>query len=206
MNEAFVRAYQQRAGLRVDGIAGPITFASLDRVFPPAARPIASGLTRIIMHWTAGSHVVSALDREHYHFIIDGAGQVVPGRRAPEANISASDGDYAAHTRGANTGAIGVAVAGMLNAMERPFSPGSHPLREAQIDALVGLCASLCARYGIAVSPQTVLTHAEVQPTLGIAQRGKWDITWLPGMNQPGDPIAVGNILRGRILHHMKGA
>jgi len=44
-----------------------------------------------------------------------------------------------------------------------------------------------------------VLTHAEVQPTLGVRQRGKWDITWLPGMEAPGDPIDVGDVLRAKI-------
>lgn len=33
----FIREFQRRAGLTADGIAGPRTFAALDRVFPPAA-------------------------------------------------------------------------------------------------------------------------------------------------------------------------
>ncbi len=28
------------------------------------------------------------------------------------------------------------------------------------------------------------LSHAEVQPTLGIRQNAKWDISWLPGMDK----------------------
>ena len=43
------------------------------------------------------------------------------------------------------------------------------------------------------------MSHAEVQPTLKIAQRGKWDIIWLPGMTQPGDPVRVGDHIRGLI-------
>ena len=55
------------------------------------------------------------------------------------------------------------------------------------------------SRYGIPITRATVLTHAEVQPTLGVRQRGKWDITWLPGMSAPGDPIDLGDVLRARI-------
>jgi trimethylamine:corrinoid methyltransferase-like protein len=62
---------------------------------------------------------------------------------------------------------------------------------------LVG--GQLCRKYGIPITSSTVLTHAEVEPTLGIKQAGKWDIAWLPGMNAPADPLAVGNVLRALI-------
>jgi N-acetyl-anhydromuramyl-L-alanine amidase AmpD len=156
------------------------------------------------MHWTAGTHVVSSVDRKHYHLIVAGDGSVVSGTHRPEDNISTADNHYAAHTRACNTGSIGVAVAAMHGAAERPFSAGGFPIREVQVDALVKLVADLCRRYAIPVTPRTVLTHAEVQPTLGIRQNGKWDIRWLPGMNSPADPIAVGNVLRNRIIGAMK--
>ena len=157
-------------------------------------------MQRIIMHWSAGTHTVSALDRQHYHFIIDGSGVVHDGIHKPEANERPVSGKYAAHTLNCNTGSIGVAVAAMAGAVEAPFSPGKYPITEAQVDALAGLCAHLCARYGIDVTRRTVLSHAEVQPTLKITQRGKWDIAWLPGMAKPGDPVAVGDVLRARII------
>lgn len=53
---------------------------------------------------------------------------------------------------------------------------------------------------------RTVLSHAEVQPTLGIRQRGKWDIAWLPGMAKPGDPVAVGDRLREQVAAALGGA
>jgi len=84
------------------------------------------------------------------------------------------------------------------------WDAGAFPIREPQISALIALTADLCRRHGIDVGPTTTLSHAEVQPTLGITQRGKWDITWLPGMIGPGDPVAVGNVLRGRVLAHMR--
>ena len=165
-------------------------------------------MKRIIMHWTAGGHTVSATDKRHYHFIIDGAGNVQKGNHAPEVNAhiaKPNDGaTYAAHTRGANTGSIGIAVAAMRGAVERPFNAGPSPITEAQVDALVTQVAALCKRYGIPVTRETVLTHAEVQRTLGIAQRGKWDITWLPNMTGPIDPVALGDMLRARVQEAMR--
>jgi hypothetical protein len=156
-------------------------------------------MKRIIWHWSAGAHTPSDLDKQHYHFIIDGAGKVHPGKFAPEANEKPQKGKYAAHTLNCNTGSIGIAVAAMAGAVERPFNAGSHPITPAQVDALVTLSRKLGAQYGIPVTPETMLSHAEVQPVLGIKQRGKWDIAWLPGMAIPGDPVAVGNKLRARV-------
>ena len=164
-------------------------------------------MNRIILHWTAGGHTANGTDRRHYHYIVQGDGSVIDGNHPPEVNARIAnprDGStYAAHTSGANTGAIGVAVAAMRGAVERPFSPGPSPITEAQVASLARLCATLCGRYDIPVERHTVLSHAEVQPTLGIAQRGKWDIAWLPGMAAPGDPVAVGDMLRGMIRQRL---
>ena len=48
-----------------------------------------------------------------------------------------------------------------------------------------------------------VLSHAEVWPSLGVMQRGKWDITWLPDMATPGDPIEVGDRLRAMVRERL---
>lgn len=161
-------------------------------------------MKRIILHWTAGAYGVIDLEREHYHFIIDRDGRVVPGKYKPEANLNVSDGNYAAHTRNCNTGSIGVAIDAMAGAKERPFNPGSAPITPAQLDGMAALCVDLCQTYGIPVSPTTVLSHAEVQGTLGIKQRNKWDITWLPGMKAPGSAKAVGDELRRMIISKME--
>ena len=155
-------------------------------------------MERIIIHWTAGTHNAGDLDRRHYHFVIEGDGTVVTGQYAPEDNESTST-PYAAHTRSLNTGSIGVAFAAMHGAKERPFSAGKYPITEAQIDALTALVADLGDKYRIPITPRTILTHAEVQGTLGVTQRGKWDVMWLPGMTQPGHPETVGNLLRERV-------
>ncbi len=162
-------------------------------------------LTRIHMHWTVGQHVPSAYEMGHYHYLVDGAGREHPGLLPPEANLSVTDGEYVAHTRGANTGAIGIAMCCMLGAVERPFSWGVAPMTEAQVDGLCRLAARLARKYGIPCRRDTILTHAEVQPTLGVQQSGKWDITVLPGMDAPGDPIDVGDVLRARISAALQG-
>ena len=161
-------------------------------------------MKRIIIPWTAGAHSPSNLDREHYHKIIDGSGKVHDGKFPISANAKPVKGQYAAHTLNCNTGSIGVAVAAMAGAQERPFSAGGHPITPSQVKALAALCADLAKQYGISVTRLTVLTHAEVQPSLGIKQRGKWDITWLPGMNAPADPVAVGDRLRAMIAAHVE--
>jgi N-acetyl-anhydromuramyl-L-alanine amidase AmpD len=169
----------------------------------PVARA-ATGLHRIHWHWTAGLHRPNDLERAHYHFMIDRDGRIHHGKHPPEANARIVGSAYAAHTASANTGAIGVALCGMAGARERPFSPGSHPITELQIDALVEFTAQLCQTYGIHVARRTVLSHAEVQPTLGIAQKAKWDIAWLPGMLAPGDPVQIGDELRLRVMEAMR--
>lgn len=156
-------------------------------------------LKRIILHWTAGAGRPSALDRSHYHFLVDREGGVHNGDYAPEANIRPLRGAYAAHTLNCNTGSVGIGLCGMVGAVEKPFSAGSAPLTVLQVEAACALARSLCRKYGISVSRETVLTHAEVQPTLGIRQRGKWDICWLPGMESVGDPVQIGDRLREKI-------
>ena len=165
-------------------------------------------MKRVVMHWSGGGHKANGTDKRAYHVIIEGDGTVVRGNSPISANAHISrpnDGStYAAHTRGLNTGSIGVSLAAMRGAVERPFNAGPSPITPAQVDKLVEVVADLCREYGIPVTPETVLTHAEVQPRLGIAQRNKWDIMWLPGMSQAGDPLAIGDGLRDRIRAAMR--
>lgn len=160
-------------------------------------------MKRIIIHWTAGTHNPSSTDRKHYHYIIGGDGLVVQGNMPVSANEDTST-PYAAHTRGLNTGSIGMAFAAMHGARERPFRAGKHPITDAQVDVMVRLVSDLCEKYDIPVTPQTVLTHAEVEPTLGVKQRGKWDVTWLPGMNQAGNALDVGDLLRQKVREYSR--
>lgn len=161
-------------------------------------------LKRIHLHWTGGGYKPTADDLAHYHYIIDGDAREHAGKLPPEANIH-TKGAYMAHTLGANTGAIGIAVACMAGAIERPFKWGVAPMKQIQLDALCALSARLALRYNIPCHQTTILTHAEVQQTLGVAQRGKWDITVLPGNLIPGDAIEIGDIIRAKIRTIMEG-
>jgi len=158
----------------------------------------------IVFHWTAGGPRASALDRIHYHYLIQNDGSTVLGTHQPMDNLNTKDGNYAAHTLNANTGRIGVAMCGMMGAVERPFMAGASPITWGQVNALCALLADLCRRYQIPVTRQTVLSHAEVQPTLGIAQKGKWDVAWLPGMAAVGNPVEIGDRIRADVVKMMK--
>jgi N-acetyl-anhydromuramyl-L-alanine amidase AmpD len=144
-------------------------------------------MKRIICHWTAGQYMPNHVDKEHYHFLIDGHGETHRGDNVVADNESTTDGKYAAHTRGCNRQSIGVSICCMAGAVERPFKAGSAPMKANQWTAMVKLVAKLCRQYGIPVTPRTVLSHAEVQGTLGIPQRQKWDYTRLAF-----DPAVVG--------------
>lgn len=157
-------------------------------------------MDRIITHWTAGGGRASALDRKHYHRLTEWDGNIVAGTEAIEDNIVTSDGDYAAHTRNLNTGSIGVAMCGMRGATEYPFDPGPSAISEKQFNAHCVLVADLCRTYGIPVTRETVLTHAEVEPTLGVKQRGKWDLTRLPFRRDLVGALPVGDYMRERVL------
>ncbi|MBN9084314.1 MAG: N-acetylmuramoyl-L-alanine amidase [Rhizobiales bacterium 62-17] len=196
---AAIKAFQKAHALLVDGIAGPMTQAALlnyveltmpvssVRVVPTEWMPDAI-MKRIIVHWTAGAYKASALDKSHYHVLIEDDGQLVHGKPSIALNDArGAKAGYAAHTLNCNTGSIGVSLCCMAGAIESPFKAGTAPMTRAQWEKLPRVIADLCWRYGIAITPQTVLSHAEVQVNLGIKQRGKWDISRLAF-----DPSTVG--------------
>jgi phosphoribosylformylglycinamidine synthase I len=84
-------------------------------------------------------------------------------------------------------------IAGVLNDAGNVLGMMPHP--ERMIEAV----AQICRHYQIPVTPQTVLSHAEVQETLGIQQAGKWDFTWLPIHKAPVGARAAGDYIRMRV-------
>lgn len=174
-----------------------------DTEIPVNWLPASSKMSKIIAHWSAGSYTVSEVDKEHYHFIWDGDGVVHRGDHEVTDNESSSDNDYAAHTKNCNTGAIGVSLACMQNAVESPFNSGPYPMRKAQWLAMCRGIAQLCAFYKIKVTPQTVLSHGEVQGTLGIAQNGKWDYTRLSWAPEVQGAKACGDLMREQVTMYM---
>jgi hypothetical protein len=161
-----------------------------------------TGIVRIIAHWSVTKYKCDADSRDHYHFIYEGDGTEVPGHKKPEDNLSTADGIYAAHTLGCNTGSIGVACAAMFGAVSET-NYGKYPITLVQFRAMCFGIARLCKKYGIPVTPKTVLSHAEVQGTLGIKQRGKWDISVLPFANLKGAK-ACGDAMRTDVAGYLK--
>lgn len=157
-------------------------------------------MKRIHWHWTAGAPGINPEESDSYNFVITWPdGKVVECVPVHLQKPPLINGAYAAHTRGANSNAIGVSLDAMANATERPFNPGKYPITEAQLKSLVQLSKRLGLQYKIPITRKTMLTHAEVEPTLGIWQRNKWDIMWLPGMDKPGNPIEVGDRIRAMV-------
>lgn len=140
----------------------------VERVLPREWLPAGRNVDRVILHWTAGGYRPSALDRSHYHFLIDGAGKAVRGIRGP--------GLYLPHTRNLNTGSVGLSICGMAGAQERPFAAGTSPITKLQWERACQAAAEILDAYGLPVSERTVLCHSEVQRVYGKTQRGKWDI------------------------------
>lgn len=161
---------------------------------------MSDGIDRIILHWTGGGPRASDADLGAYHYIVEQTGRIVPGDHAPAHNAAPLGNVYAAHTRGYNTGSLGVAFAGMFDARERPFSPGPWPLTEGQIEAGCAFVARELASRGLPCTVETCFTHAEaaMEPHHR-PQAGKWDINWLPGMAEPVDPRTTGDMLREMI-------
>lgn len=153
---------------------------------------------RVICHWTAGAHEASSLDKAHYHILIERNGNLVRGINSIQDNVSTGDGRYVAHTKGLNTGSIGVSACCMANAKEKPFDPGPFPLTMKQWRIMAQVVAELCQFYSISVTPQTALGHGEVESILGVRQAGKWDpmvLPWSPGMSK----TEVGNLFRSLV-------
>jgi hypothetical protein len=192
--------FQRNRGLAATGELTPETIAALQAATAAKAKPVvvprgivpaewmpSARIERIIFHWTAGAHRASKIDRSHYHVLIEVDGKLVRGDPPISGNGIGGGGLRASHTLNCNTGSIGVSLCCMAGAIESPFKPGTAPMSAVQWKTLADVVADLCRRYGVPVTPRTVLSHAEVQTNLGIKQRGKWDIARLAF-----DPSIVG--------------
>jgi hypothetical protein len=180
-------------------IAPAVPADPLSMTIPAGWMPDAK-ISRIIFHWTAGQNKASEDDRKHYHLLIEGDGKLIRGVPSIALNSEPkAKAGYAAHTLNCNTGSIGVSLCGMALATENPFNPGKQPITRAQWNALVYVLMQLCKRYGIKADRKTVLSHAEVQQTLGITQKGKWDIARLPFDDSIKGAVAIGDQMRGLV-------
>ncbi len=162
-------------------------------------------MKRIHLHWTAGSHKANALEKNRYHILVEGDGKLVRGKHSIKDNERPKPGAYAAHTRKANTGAIGVSLCCMRRAKERPFDPGPSPMTAVQWDTAMDVLAQLASKYDILVTPLTILSHAEIEPNLHIKQRNKWDITRLAFDDDVVGHREVGDLMRTQVAALLDG-
>jgi hypothetical protein len=165
-------------------------------------------INRIIWHHTGGNYTPNDTDRAAYHVLIHGDGEVSYGEHrisANAANKKLVPGQYAAHCRNLNSGSIGIAVCAMAGGeWAKPYD--RTPVKQEQVAALVAETATLCRLYGITPFRRTVLSHAEVEPTLGVMQRNKWDFDYDPSRVMTlRDPIIIGDALRDAVLKAMGG-
>ena len=144
-----------------------------------------ASINKIILHWTAGTNKANQVERDHYHYIVQGDGSVTLGKYKPEDNMNCKDGKYAAHCGGGNTGAIGIALSGAPNT--------NYPINRQQLEAMCKLAASLSIKYGIRVTSKTIISHAEFgNAHPNTTSYGKVDINRLPcvgiyGVKECGD-------------------
>ena len=143
----------------------------------------------IILHWTAGNYKPCSTDLLHYHYIIDGEGNISKGKYAPEDNLNCGDGRYAMHCGGGNTGRIGLAICCQKNS--------ATPPTQKQVEKLCNLAAQLCLAYKL--KPSDCLTHAEFgQQHPKTTSYGKIDINSIPYAKISGIK-ACGDYLRNKI-------
>lgn len=157
-------------------------------------------MKRIILHWTAGLYRPNHVDLEHYHYLIDDKGAVHNGEYRPEDNENCSDGRYAAHTGGGNTGSIGIALCGMYNFVSST-NVGQYPITRKQIEKCFELCAELSKRYDIPV--ENIITHYEFGKSHpDTSSNGKIDLTYLPPFPDV-KPNETGGFIRNKIRWYL---
>lgn len=165
-------------------------------------------MNRITWHHTGGGYAPSAVDLKAYHRLIDGDGQVRDGTHSISANAPGRKlvaGQYAAHTLHLNSGNIGLSLCSMAGGKwGSPRASKAFP-RPAQIDALIRETAELCRQFGIQPSRQHTLSHAEVEPTLGVKQKQKWDFDYQIRDVTGRDPVAIGDELRQELALQLRG-
>lgn len=209
-----VREYQGRVNaifgsqvLTVDGMMGPNTRNGINEAMKMKrvrrkTDLFTGGIRGIVWHWTAGANGLIELERDAYNWLFDTVGNTYDGNHSiqDQVNYDWRRGIGASHTKSMNTGWLGLSVDAMAGAREVPLDWGSHPITWEGIDAMLDWTNYLCKGYDIPISPWTTLSHAEVQQTLGIKQRWKWDYKVLPGYTRSQDARSVGDILRQRMM------
>lgn len=155
-------------------------------------------LNKICLHWTGGANMPCQQNIDCYHFLFDKNGKEYKGKYKPEDNLNCTDGIYAKHCGGGNTGCIGVSCCGMYG-FNLQNKKTKYPLTQKQVEAMCAKVAKLCTAYGILVTNKTVFTHYEFGQTHPkTTSATKIDFTYLPYLpNLAKD--RVGDYLRNKI-------
>jgi len=157
-----------------------------------------TSLTKICIHWSAGTNKPCATDLEHYHFLFDKDGKEYSGKFKPEDNLNCYDGKYAQHCGGGNTGCIGVSCCGMYG-FNSKTKETKYPITQKQVEAMCSKIAKLCNGYGIQVSEKTVFTHYEFGQTHSkTSSATKIDFTYLPFLPNL-QKERIGDYLRNKV-------
>ncbi len=155
----------------------------------------AKGLFRGTIHWTAGGLKANALDKKHYHVIVEADGTVVLGNHTPEDNINCYDGSYAAHNGYNNTGNIGISMCGA----HAGFIHGE--VTAIAFERAAEQAAIFSKKYNISVNEWK--THWEYDQALPRSKRsGKTDLSnlsFLPGKS----PKEIADIFRGKVKWYL---
>lgn len=166
-------------------------------------------MKKIVLHWTAGKYSPSYPERYYYHYLITDKGEIIKGLFPPEFNFKdlskmPPDYNYAQHTGGGNSYAIGVAFCGMMGfCLSEPGST-DYPLTKVQLEAGFEFVAKLAQKYSIPIQKSTVFTHYEfglLHPKT--TSRGKIDISFLP----PYSSISsnrVGDFIRNKVAYYFQ--
>lgn len=155
-------------------------------------------MKKIILHWTAGRYYPTEFEKQFYHYLIDKEGKIYCGIYPPESNLNCNDGEYAAHTGGGNTGAIGVAMCSMYG-FKSKNNVGKYPITPVQFESCMDFCAQLCKKYSIQITQDNVMTHYEFgQKNPQTSSKGKIDIIYLPPYSWVGTND-IGKFIRSKI-------
>ena len=159
---------------------------------------------RIFLHWSAGAH---STPYSAYHSIALGDGTLI--RNTPYSQ------DKSAHTAGANSNSVGLAIAAMGGAGVSENNFGPYPPTEQQLNVMIGEAAKLALEWGWSEGTvdSNVRTHGEWERYAtrnnllpGAPQR--WDVDKLRQSDPNIDTSKVlshgGNELRNRIKQKLR--
>ncbi|MDQ2818024.1 MAG: N-acetylmuramoyl-L-alanine amidase [Candidatus Eremiobacteraeota bacterium] len=165
-------------------------------------------IDNLYLHWSAGPYDKPS---SAYHFVVGCASGTLFAQQTHDVRENmrplGPEMEYATHTRGRNSFAIGVSALCMLDATPHDFGPA--PLTSALLDALLAMTAFIAGRYAVRIDADHVLTHAEcavLDGYFGLLPHERWDLSRLTPAPQQlllREAMVSGEELRRRILAYL---